>query len=193
MGDLTGWTVYAGSDTGVKESGEEGSTYYVSNVDGIYVFNTWNGSAPTDGFYVSQTLYCLPAGTYTLQALLASDTSNVITLSAAGASQAFTMENDKTIATDGSLTFSISEESDVVIKASSPNWFKADNFRLSYDSAETFQKGDVNQDKNIDISDIVAIINQIAGTATYANADVNGDGNVDISDIVAVINIIAGQ
>lgn len=193
MGDLTGWTVYAGSDTGVKESGEEGSTYYVSNVDGIYVFNTWNGSAPTDGFYVSQTLYCLPAGTYTLQALLASDTSNVITLSAAGASQAFTMENDKTIATDGSLTFSISEESDVVIKASSPSWFKADNFRLSYDSAETFQKGDVNQDKNIDISDIVAIINQIAGTATYANADVNGDGNVDISDIVAVINIIAGQ
>ena len=192
-GDLTGWTAFAGSDTAAKESGEEGGTYYVSNVDGIYVFNTWNGSAPADGFYVSQTLYCLPAGTYTLQALLASDQGNVITLSAAGASQAFTLENDKTIATDGSLTFSISEETDVEIKASSPTWFKADNFRLEYTSKDTFKKGDVNQDKKIDISDIVAIINQIAGTATYANADVNGDTKVDISDIVAVINIIAEQ
>ena len=52
-------------------------------------------------------------------------------------------------------------------------------------------RGDVNQDGKVDISDIVAIINQIAGTATYANADVNDDGKVDISDIVAVINIIA--
>ena len=55
------------------------------------------------------------------------------------------------------------------------------------------KKGDVNEDGNVDISDIVAIINQIAGTAEYANADVNEDGNVDISDIVAVINIIAGE
>ncbi len=53
--------------------------------------------------------------------------------------------------------------------------------------------GDVNEDEKVDISDIVAIINQIAGTAQYDNADVNGDGKVDISDIVAVINIIAGQ
>ena len=53
--------------------------------------------------------------------------------------------------------------------------------------------GDVNEDGTVDISDIVAIINQIAGTATYANADVNGDKTVDISDIVAVINIIAGK
>ena len=54
-------------------------------------------------------------------------------------------------------------------------------------------KGDVNQDGKVDISDIVAIINQIAGTDTYEDADVNEDEVVDISDIVAVINIIAGQ
>ncbi len=53
--------------------------------------------------------------------------------------------------------------------------------------------GDVNEDGFVDISDIVAIINQIAGTATYRYADVNKDDNVDISDIVAVINIIAGR
>ena len=54
-------------------------------------------------------------------------------------------------------------------------------------------KGDVNLDGQVDISDIVAIINHIAGTANYANADVNEDKTVDISDIVAVINIIANK
>ncbi len=57
----------------------------------------------------------------------------------------------------------------------------------------TNKPGDVNEDGQVDISDIVAIINQIAGTATYRYADVNNDKNVDISDIVAVINIIAAQ
>ena len=54
-------------------------------------------------------------------------------------------------------------------------------------------KGDVNEDGEVDISDIVAVINQIAGKATYRYADVNDDGEVDISDIVAIINIIAGK
>lgn len=55
-------------------------------------------------------------------------------------------------------------------------------------------KGDVNQDGKVDISDIVAVINTIAGDSTYkSTADVNEDGNIDISDIVAIINIIAGQ
>ncbi len=51
--------------------------------------------------------------------------------------------------------------------------------------------GDVNEDGVINISDIVAIINHIAGTTLRANADVNEDGKVDISDIVAVINFMA--
>ncbi len=53
--------------------------------------------------------------------------------------------------------------------------------------------GDVNEDSKVDISDIVAVINQIAGTATYRYADVNDDNKVDISDIVAIINVIANQ
>ena len=51
----------------------------------------------------------------------------------------------------------------------------------------------LNEDGNVDISDIVAVINQIAGTASYRNSDVNSDEKVDISDIVAIINIIAGE
>ena len=54
-------------------------------------------------------------------------------------------------------------------------------------------KGDVNRDGSVDISDIVAVINCIAGDKTYqTSSDVNGDGGTDISDIVAIINVIAG-
>ena len=51
---------------------------------------------------------------------------------------------------------------------------------------------DVNQDGKVDISDIVAVINTIAGDSTYKDtADTNGDKKTDISDIVAIINAIA--
>ncbi len=77
-------------------------------------------------------------------------------------------------------------------------WWSADHFQLTltsipHEEPAEHLTGDVNQDGAIDISDIVAIINQIAGTANYEHADVNQDQKVDISDIVAVINIIAGQ
>ena len=54
-------------------------------------------------------------------------------------------------------------------------------------------KGDVNEDGTVDISDVVAVINQMAGTASWPHADVNEDNDVNISDVVAVINIMAGQ
>ncbi len=55
--------------------------------------------------------------------------------------------------------------------------------------------GDVNEDGNVDINDVVAIINHMAGTATWRYANVNEDSNnaVDINDVVAVINIMAGK
>ena len=52
--------------------------------------------------------------------------------------------------------------------------------------------GDVNLDYFVDISDVVAIINTIAGKSTYDHSDVNRDKTTDISDVVKVINIIAG-
>ena len=53
-------------------------------------------------------------------------------------------------------------------------------------------KGDVSGDKKVDISDVVAVINHIAGIALNEKCDVSGDGKVDITDIVTIINIIAG-
>ncbi len=82
-------------------------------------------------------------------------------------------------------------------------WFKLDNFQLFYESEEVpegtdatlTKKGDVNEDGKVDINDVVAIINVMAGTATWPNANVNedADGYVDINDVVAVINIMAGN
>ncbi len=59
-----------------------------------------------------------------------------------------------------------------------------------------FILGDVNNDGEVGIGDIVAITNVMAGIETNetikAAADVNGDGEVGIGDIVAVTNIMAG-
>ena len=59
-----------------------------------------------------------------------------------------------------------------------------------------FLKGDVNNDGQVGIGDIVAITNVMAGIETNAGtvsrADVNGDTEVGIGDIVAVTNIMAG-
>ena len=59
---------------------------------------------------------------------------------------------------------------------------------------EAHKKGDVNLDNVVDISDVVAVINTIAGDTTFkSTADVNGDKEINISDIVAIINIMAGS
>ncbi len=61
-----------------------------------------------------------------------------------------------------------------------------------FEKVEHSIPGDVNKDKNVDISDIVAVINLIAAGEFQIEGDVNMDQKIDISDIVAIINIIAG-
>lgn len=53
--------------------------------------------------------------------------------------------------------------------------------------------GDVNGDGKVNISDVVAVINQIAGVENYERADVNSDTYVNITDVVDIINIISGD
>ena len=57
--------------------------------------------------------------------------------------------------------------------------------------------GDLTGDGRVSITDIVMMIDVIAGIITDANqkaaADVNGDGNVSITDCVAAIDLIAAQ
>ena len=55
-------------------------------------------------------------------------------------------------------------------------------------------EGDVNGDGKVDVADISAILNHMAGTQDYSNsADVNGDGTVDVADISKVLDIMAAQ
>lgn len=134
-GDLTGWTAYIGGDTGAKENSN--GTYTINGADGSYVFNTWSGSAPAEGFWLSQTVKHLPAGGYTIYAIFASDANNKITLDVNGESTEFTMEGDKATANNASQQFAIAEGDEAVIKVSSPSWFKADNFKLFYHGANS--------------------------------------------------------
>ena len=57
--------------------------------------------------------------------------------------------------------------------------------------------GDLNSDGTINITDVVLIIDVMAGLITDANqvaaADVNGDGDVNITDCVATIDLMAAQ
>ena len=83
-----------------------------------------------------------------------------------------------------------------VDKTSKAEWRKCMSHELVVTLDEMndgwFSTYDVNLDGQVDISDIVAIINTIAGDTTFTQtANVNGDDNIDISDIVAVINYIA--
>lgn len=172
LGDLTGWTAYKGSDTGAKENSN--ATYTINGADGSYVFNTWSGSAPAEGFWLSQTVKNLPAGGYTIYAILASDANNVITIDVNGTSESFTMEGDKATANNASLQFAIAEGDEAVIKVSSPSWFKADNFKLFYHGAN---------------SSICVGINEVS-TSKYAKAGIYTISGARVTTLQKGINII---
>ena len=53
--------------------------------------------------------------------------------------------------------------------------------------------GDVNDDGNLDISDIVSLGQWLwgdMGEVCEANADVNGDGNIDVSDLAVLAQML---
>ncbi len=93
------------------------------------------------------------------------------------------------------LTMNTSDNSLVASNDQETKIFTLSDLTKMYFSGSTTTttlKGDVNRDGKVDISDVVAIINTMAGVMIYEDADVNSDDHVDISDVVSVINIIAG-
>ena len=59
-----------------------------------------------------------------------------------------------------------------------------------------FLRGDVNNDDEINVGDLVCVSNFMAGEAgdiTKEAADVNGDGEVNVGDMVTITNIMAGN
>ena len=58
-----------------------------------------------------------------------------------------------------------------------------------------YKPGDANGDDKVNVGDIMAVINYMAGQTEGIDkkvADVNGDGKVNVGDIMAIINIMAG-
>ncbi len=194
-GDISGWVARTASDMRARSVTDP--NFMVTNADGQYVFNTWSNPALTDGYWLSQTLFAVPAGTYKLTALFSSDQGNAITLSANGIEEEFIMENSKTLGQDGSVSFTLSEETDVEIKVVSPSWFKVDNFRLTLIESP-IKKGDVNGDTRINGLDIVVIVDKIldrpiTGTFVFAAADFDVNGVINGMDLVKEVALVLSQ
>ena len=88
--------------------------------------------------------------------------------------------------TDGTLKYGIRNLS------AAGNWYVANVIGIKYlGDEETYIRGDVNNDGNVDISDVVELVNIILNSLSgNPRADVNEDGFVDISDVVTLVNIV---
>ena len=63
---------------------------------------------------------------------------------------------------------------------------------LVYESEPEYRH-DVNKDGSVDINDVVAVINHMAGATLYPKSDTNGDDETNINDVVSIINFMAGR
>ena len=139
-GDMTGWTNGGNSsDTGVKENS---GNYATTNCDGKYVYNTWWQGTP-----LNQTIENLPAGNYTLSAVLASSDNNndgKIFMQVGETRQLYTFPvKTGGIGVKCELPFVMTEAGNATITVVGANdageyvenghwWYKADDFHLIY-------------------------------------------------------------
>ena len=70
-----------------------------------------------------------------------------------------------------------------------------DNMTLVIEKAESFIRGDVNGDQNVNIGDVTALINLILSKAEYtAVADCNNDNVLSVADVTILINrVLSGN
>ena len=53
--------------------------------------------------------------------------------------------------------------------------------------------GDVNNDGNINIQDVISTVNIILNSTSYIEAaDINGDSSIDVIDVIGIVNLILG-
>lgn len=125
-GNTTGWTYTASIDHGAKRN--DNATYTMSDVDGNYLFNIWSTGNP-----ISQTLKNLPAGTYKLTAVMGTDADKTFYLKMGDETGYATSVNKGTGVTVTVYT-KLTAKGDLTISADAggSQWYKVDNFRLTY-------------------------------------------------------------
>jgi len=175
----TPWEFNSASDTGVKDNGNAQYTTY--GVDGTKLFNTWGGS--TDK-YVKQTLEDLPNGYYVVSALVASDYPLTVTLYAGdGINSVEADYTGKESFISGVSGIGIPSEGSLEIGITSTNWYKADNFQLTYYTTEA------NAQNAIDAANLahaVTTYNKALTTAkTTSNANITGKEKADLDAAIA--------
>ena len=67
---------------------------------------------------------------------------------------------------------------------------KSDSYNFLYNYLDVFELGDLNQDSNINIQDIIITINLVLNNQYDNLADINLDEVVDILDVVQLVNIV---
>ena len=55
------------------------------------------------------------------------------------------------------------------------------------------EPGDLNEDGEIDVTDVVELIDIVLAGTFVAEADINGDGEVDVTDVVELIDMVLGN
>lgn len=112
---------------------------------------------------------------------------------------------DATAGTDGKYTISNVSTGTYTLKAKSSDGslngsaeitVKADSILNADVTLQKWQKGDVNKDGEINVTDIVALINHVNGTASLTgidHCDLDGNSQINVTDVVILINHVNGS
>jgi hypothetical protein len=83
----------------------------------------------------------------------------------------------------------------IYIDGTESDWSNVEEVTL-FENGHGFVVGDVNHDNYVNITDVIALINQITGQnpgICQICADVNGDNEVNISDVIQLINRVSNS
>ena len=67
------------------------------------------------------------------------------------------------------------------------------DFSLNSAHTEIVVSGDLNDDGEVDVTDVVELIDMVLAGSNDPAGDINGDGEVDVTDVVELIDIVLGN
>lgn len=198
LGTTTGWTVTPAYETVIANQSD--GRFTTAGGEGEYFFNTWD--EPAKACPPLKQFMKLNEGVYELKALVASDQNNVVYLMAGDqhsdgvtttSAGQFVETSMKFIVTgNNGIEIGVAGSNNGAFSAEGGQWFKADNFRLTYvgdadnahayirvkaaidDVTEKIQTIDETYREGFDISDIVN---------RYETFGIKGDGDEEVEEL----------